>query len=94
MPRTRRQEVPAATVPQRRASTDGRAVLLAPDSLLPRKITVKGAPSARRHWAAKAGHTTLHWEDNTYAQAATSDSGELLYTIVHTAVRHDSDPVP
>jgi hypothetical protein len=36
---------------------------------------------------------TLHWEDNTYAQTATSDSGELLYTIVHTAVRHDSDPV-
>jgi hypothetical protein len=46
------------------------------------------------YWAAKDGHATLHWEDNTWSQAATSDSGELLYTIVHTAVRQDNDPPP
>src|ERR1022692_386115 len=41
-PRTRRQAAQAATFPQRRASTDGRAVLLAPGSLSPRKITAQG----------------------------------------------------
>jgi hypothetical protein len=44
MPRTRRQAVPAATSPQRRARTDSRAVLRSPGSLSPRKITIKGAP--------------------------------------------------
>jgi hypothetical protein len=44
LPRTRRQVVPAATVPQRRARTDSRAVLRSPGSLSPRKITIKGAP--------------------------------------------------
>ena len=48
MPRTRRQAAPAATFPQRRASTNGRAVLRSPGSLSPGKITVKGAPTARR----------------------------------------------
>jgi hypothetical protein len=46
------------------------------------------------HWAAKAGHASLHWQDNTYTQTATSDSGKLLYTIVHTEVRQDSDLEP
>jgi hypothetical protein len=59
MPRTRRQAVPAATVPQRRASADGRAVLLAPGSLSPGKITIKGAPAARRRYAAQTLDTDL-----------------------------------
>jgi hypothetical protein len=45
-PRTRRQAVPAAASPQRRASTEGRAVLHAPGCLSPRKITIKGACGA------------------------------------------------
>jgi hypothetical protein len=63
MPRTRRQAVPAATFPQRRASTNGRAVLLAPGSLSPRKITIKGAPAARRHYAAQTLDTDLARQD-------------------------------
>jgi hypothetical protein len=43
MPRVRRQAVPAATVPQRRARTNGRAVLRSPGSLSPCKITAQGA---------------------------------------------------
>jgi len=54
MPRTRRQAAQAVTVPQRRARTDGRAVLLAPGSLSPRKITIKGAPTARHRYAAQS----------------------------------------
>ena len=46
------------------------------------------------HWAGKAGHANLRWQDNTYTHAAISDSGELLYAIVPTAVRQDSDPEP
>lgn len=46
------------------------------------------------YWAARNGHQDLTWEDDTYSQAARSASGELLYTIVHTAVRHDNDPWP
>ena len=42
MPRTRRQAAPAATFPQRRASTNGRAVLRSPDSLSPVKDHSKG----------------------------------------------------
>ena len=42
----------------------------------------------------KAGHANLQWQDNAYTQTATSDSGELLYTIVPTAVRQDSDLEP
>jgi len=37
LPRTRRQAAPAATVPQRRARTDSRAVLRSPGSLSPVK---------------------------------------------------------
>ncbi len=37
LPRIRRQAVPAATVPHRRARADGRAVLRSPGSLLPVK---------------------------------------------------------
>jgi hypothetical protein len=44
LPRYRQQAVPAATIPQRRARTDSRAVLRSPGSLSPRKITIKGAP--------------------------------------------------
>src|ERR1022692_4449930 len=40
-PRTRRQAAQAATFPERRASTDGQAVLLAPGSRSPRKITAQ-----------------------------------------------------
>ena len=48
MPRTRRQAAQAVTFPQRRARRDGRAVLPAPGSLLPREITIRGVPAARR----------------------------------------------
>jgi hypothetical protein len=47
LPRYRQQAVPAATVPQRRARTDGRAVLRSPGSLSPETFTIKGAPAAR-----------------------------------------------
>jgi hypothetical protein len=47
MPRTRRQAAQAVTFPQHHARTDGQAVLLAPGSLSPRKITVKSARCAR-----------------------------------------------
>ena len=40
-PRYRQQAAPAATVPQRRARTDSRAVLRSPGSLSPGKITIK-----------------------------------------------------
>jgi len=46
-PRARRQAVPRATHPGDRAAELVWAVLLAPDMLLPRKITVKGARSAQ-----------------------------------------------
>jgi hypothetical protein len=46
------------------------------------------------YWAAKAGQTNLRWNDETYCQTASSESGEVLYTIVHTAVRHDHEPPP
>ena len=42
LPRTRRQAVPAATFPQRRARTDNRAVLRSPGSLSPVKDHSKG----------------------------------------------------
>jgi hypothetical protein len=69
MPRTRRQAVPAATFPQRRASTNGRAVLLAPGSLSPRKITIKGTPAACRRFAAQTLDTDLSRQDlGTYQE--------------------------
>jgi hypothetical protein len=69
MPRTRRQAAPAATIPQRRASTDGRAVLLAPGILSPRKITIKGTPAARRRFAAQTLDTDLPRQDlGTYQE--------------------------
>jgi hypothetical protein len=57
-------------------------------------LSMEKAKADVAYWAAKDGHTTLHWKDETYCQTASSDSGELLYTIIHTAVRHDNDPVP
>ncbi len=57
-------------------------------------LSMAKAKAGVAHWAAKAGHGRLHWQDNTYTQTATNDSGELLYTIVHTEVRQDSDPEP
>ena len=57
-------------------------------------LSMAKAKAGVAHWAAKAGHASLRWQDNTYTQTATGDSGELLYTIVHTAVRQDSDPEP
>jgi len=57
-------------------------------------LSMAKAKAGVAHWAAKAGHADIHWQDNTYTQAARSDSGELLYTIVHTEVRQDRDPEP
>jgi hypothetical protein len=57
-------------------------------------LSMAKAKAGVAHWAAKAGHANLRWQDNTYTQAARSDSGELLYTIVHTEVRQDNDPEP
>jgi hypothetical protein len=57
-------------------------------------LSMAKAKAGVAHWAAKAGHANLRWQDNTYTQTATGDSGELLDTIVHTAVRQDSDPEP
>jgi hypothetical protein len=69
LPRTRRQAVPAATVPQRRARTDGQAVLRSPGSLSPGKITIKGAPAARPRCAAQTLDTDLPRQDlGTYQE--------------------------
>ncbi len=43
-------------------------------------LSMAKAKAGVAHWAAKAGHANLHWQDNTYTQTATGDSGELLYT--------------
>lgn len=71
------------------ASEDGRARRWAHVYL-----SMEKAKADVAYWAAKDGYTTLRWEDETYCQTASSEGGELLYTIVHTAVRHDDDPVP
>ena len=82
MPRTRRQAAQAVTFPQRRARTDGRAVLHAPGSLLPRKITIKGVPTARHRYAAQTLDTDLPRQDLGTCQedggrvAAFNSSGE------------------
>jgi hypothetical protein len=84
MPRTRRQAVPAATVPQRRARTDGRAVLRLPGSLSPRKITIKGAPGARRRFAAQTLDSDLTRQDlGTYQE----DGRELAGVRIAYAIR-------
>jgi hypothetical protein len=57
-------------------------------------LSMEKAKADVAYWAAKAGHTTLRWEDETYCQIARSEGGELLYTVVHTAVRHDHEPPP
>lgn len=57
-------------------------------------LSMAKAKAGVAYWAARDGHATLRWEDNTYSQAAMSASGELLFTIVHTAVRQDGDPTP
>lgn len=57
-------------------------------------LSMEKAKADVAYWATKDGHTTLDWKDETYCQTASSETGELLYTIVHTAVRHDNDPVP
>src|SRR5450755_4469118 len=69
MPRTRRQAAQAVMFPQRRARTDGRAVLPAPVILLPGKVTIKGAPAARR-WRDGASATL------EYARHGRSIGGE------------------
>jgi hypothetical protein len=74
-PSPRRRPAPAgrryqaATIPQCRASRNGRAVLPAPGSLSPRKITIKGAPAARRRCAAQTLDTDLPRQDlGTYQE--------------------------
>lgn len=57
-------------------------------------LSMQKAKADVEYWATRAGHSTLQWEDETYCQIARSQSGELLYTIVHTAVRHENDPFP
>ena len=89
LPPTRRQAVPAATVPQRRARRNGRAVLLTPGSLSPRKITIKGAPAARPRFAAQTLDTDLPRQDpGTYQEDGPLDSGLScdLHVLIATQV--------
>jgi hypothetical protein len=48
LPHYRQEAVPAATVPQRSARTNSRAVLRSPGSLSPETITIKARLAARR----------------------------------------------
>ena len=90
MPRTRRQAVPAATFPQRRASANGRAVLRAPGSLSPRKITIKGAPAARRCAMAQAPPLTadLPRQDLGTYQEDGEESGDSSPMVPEIRRRH------
>ena len=87
LPRIRRQAVPAATVPQRRARTDSRAVLRSPGSLSPRKITIKGAPRARPRYAGQTLDTELSRQDlGTYQE----DGGRVRSGIPDACLRTSS----
>jgi hypothetical protein len=70
MPRTQQAGGTGRNVPSaRHTSTNGGAVLLAPDSLLPGKFTIKGAPAARHRCAAQTLDTDLSRQDlGTYQE--------------------------